>query len=76
MKNQFIAGLIGLFLCGALAFTGCKKTTPSLVVPADSVPLPARGFYLGILPTPAQGQILDSAYGEVDVVRAIRPRYL
>ncbi len=44
--------------------SGCKKVVSSVVSPLDSVPLPSRGFYLGMLPTPAQGQILDSAYAE------------
>jgi len=34
-------------------------------VPADSVPLPSRGFYMGTLPVPADGQSFDSAYAVV-----------
>ncbi len=32
------------------------------IIPADSPQLPDRGFYMGILPTPAEGQSFASAY--------------
>jgi len=37
---------------------------PENVVPADSPQLPARGFFIGVLPIPAQGQSFDDAYAQ------------
>ncbi|HID93900.1 MAG TPA: hypothetical protein EYP60_07375 [bacterium (Candidatus Stahlbacteria)] len=50
-----------------IILVGCKYTvapnnTHFPIVPADSVQMPARGFFMGILPTPAAGQDLASAY--------------
>jgi hypothetical protein len=40
----------------------CRGPGSGPVAPLDSVPMPARGFYMGLLPMPAEGQSLDSAY--------------
>ena len=34
------------------------------IVPADSLELPTRGFYTGVLPMPAEGQEVESVYRE------------
>ncbi len=55
------------------ALAGCsdvkKSTEPDLppanrerIVPVDSPDLPARGFFVGLLPTPRQGQSFSDAY--------------
>ncbi len=41
---------------------GCKETGP--VVPDDDPDVPARGFFMGVLPTPARGQSFDDAYAQ------------
>lgn len=47
---------------------GCKKATqttePIILNPIDSPQLPERGFYMGILPTPAEGQLFDDSYSQ------------
>ncbi len=43
---------------------GCRKPDDGPVAPVDSVPMPARGFYMGVLPIPAQGQSFDSVYAQ------------
>ncbi len=55
----------GLLLATALAaahVVGCQGSERGPAAPADSVALPARGFYMGVLPMPAEGQSFDSAY--------------
>jgi len=65
-------GLIVLgavLLLGFVLISGCtkKETTPAapeIVVPEDSPQLPSRGFFMGVLPTTAQGQSFDDAYAQ------------
>ncbi len=47
-----------------LILMGCRKRDSGPVAPADSIPMPARGFYMGVLPMPYEGQALESAYAE------------
>ena len=54
-------------LTAAIAATlvvGCQEPETGPVAPADSVPMPARGFYMGVLPMPASGQSFDSVYAQ------------
>ena len=58
-----------VILLGFVSINGCgkKNTTtaePSTVVPIDSLQLPSRGFYMGILPTAAQNQSFESSYSQ------------
>ncbi len=46
----------------SLLAAGCPSHESGPVEPVDSAPMPARGFYMGVLPMPAEGQSLDSAY--------------
>ncbi|MCX8014986.1 MAG: hypothetical protein N2748_03105 [candidate division WOR-3 bacterium] len=50
-----------------IIFNACKHKEPPLIpiVPIDAPSLPARGFFMGILPTPAVNQTFDSAYRQV-----------
>jgi hypothetical protein len=54
-----VVAAVALFL---LFVAGCHGPESGPVAPADSIPMPARGFYMGVLPMPAEGQSLDSAY--------------
>ena len=36
----------------------------TVIVPDDSPQLPSRGFFMGVLPTPARGQSFDEAYNQ------------
>jgi hypothetical protein len=47
-----------------LVVAGCHRPESGPVAPADSVPMPARGFYMGVLPIPAEGQSFDSVYAQ------------
>lgn len=52
--------LIGtVFISGFINQTGEDKITP-----ADSPVLPSRGFYMGVLPVPGNGQSFEEAYGQ------------
>jgi len=57
-----------LVLAGTILVAGCSDSdpsgpeTPTVVTPIDQPTLPPRGYYLGVLPTPAESQPLDSAY--------------
>jgi len=58
-----------IFLIAVLSLNGCTKneTTPveqETIVPDDSPQLPSRGFFMGLLPTTAQGQSFDNAYAQ------------
>jgi acyl-CoA-binding protein len=65
-------GVIGLYatlLIGAVLISRCAKnettpTEPETLVPVDSPKLPSRGFFMGMLPTPSQGQSFDDAYAQ------------
>jgi hypothetical protein len=63
-REMSVLGGVGAaaLLLVMLLSAGCRKTDTGPVAPADSVPMPARGFYMGVLPMPAEGQSLDSAY--------------
>ncbi len=37
---------------------------PEQLVPIDSAQLPSRGFFMGMLPTPARGQSFEDAYAQ------------
>jgi hypothetical protein len=55
-------GLLLKAVSAAFLVVGCHESESALVVPADSVPMPVRGFYMGVLPIPAEGQSFDSVY--------------
>jgi hypothetical protein len=44
--------------------TSSPAPTETVITPADSPSLPSRGFYMGLLPIPAEGQSLADAYKE------------
>jgi hypothetical protein len=46
----------------AVAGMGPSERQSATVVPADSSKLPSRGYYMGILPSPGEGQNFDEAY--------------
>jgi hypothetical protein len=46
----------------AVAGLGALQKAPTTIAPEDPLILPARGYYMGVLPTPAGGQSLDDAY--------------
>jgi hypothetical protein len=52
--RSVLVGVVAL-LC---VLTGCSST----VTPADSPELPARGYFMGVLPTPWEGQTFAQAY--------------
>jgi len=54
--------LIGIVLISECAKKEAAPAEPETLVPRDSPELPSRGFYMGILPTTAQGQSIDDAY--------------
>jgi hypothetical protein len=55
-------GLIFLLLT-LVIITGCHKQA-TIITPIDSPILPARGFFMGILPTPAENQSFSDAYNQ------------
>lgn len=60
-----------------LSVSGCSDLNPpdhgTTITPADSPEIPARGFFLGILPIPANGQALDDSYQQADQVAEFAP---
>jgi len=40
------------------------SSEPETIFPADSPKLPSRGFFMGVLPTTARGQSIESAYAQ------------
>lgn len=64
MPGAFRTALVAAFTLAALMPAGCHKPDSGPVAPADSVPMPARGFYMGVLPIPAEGQSFDSVYAQ------------
>jgi len=69
--NTRVSGKICLFTVLILVFVlmhGCanKKsaTEPEKIVPVDSPQIPSRGFFMGVLPSTAQGQSFDDAYAQ------------
>lgn len=67
-KFAIIAICVMLLIVGILISVLTKKETnppaPEIVVPEDSPQLPSRGFFMGVLPTTAQGQSFDAAYAQ------------
>jgi hypothetical protein len=47
--------------------------TETVITPADAPQLPARGFYMGLLPTPAEGQSFAEAFQEASKVADFVP---
>jgi hypothetical protein len=43
---------------------GLTDEEPGMIVPSDSPDPPLRGFYMGVLPTPAEGQTFEDAYSQ------------
>lgn len=69
-KNFLVAVLSLLILAGIVLISGCVEEKQSsfeseTLTPIDSPQLPSRGFFMGILPTPAQNQSLDDAYSQL-----------
>lgn len=69
IKKLRIIALCEVLLIGVLLISGCtkKETTaaePEILVPEDFPQLPSRGFFMGVLPTTAQGQSFDDAYAQ------------
>jgi len=63
-------GACSALLCVLLSACPPPEDTPDggvdgPVTPADDPALPARGYYLGLLPTPSAGGDLGATYGEV-----------
>jgi len=60
--------LLGISSAGAfLAACGVAPTLatePGKLVPADSLQVPSRGFFMGVLPTTAQGQSFEDAHAQ------------
>ncbi|MBE0480004.1 MAG: hypothetical protein IBX68_03390, partial [Dehalococcoidia bacterium] len=69
-KRRIIALLLAL--SGLVLLAGCLGAAPSspgaptatggTVTPADSHDLPARGFFMGVLPVPRDGQSFEDCY--------------
>lgn len=64
IKNSGVLVLCALLLLGFVLISGCGKKEPERIVPLDSPELPARGFFMGLLPTTAHGQSFDDAYNQ------------
>jgi hypothetical protein len=64
MPSMVRIALVAAFTLAALMPAGCHKPDSGPVAPADSVTMPARGFYMGVLPIPAEGQSFDSVYAQ------------
>lgn len=58
-KRQAAAGVVVIFF-----FAGCAQQSAQ-ITPADSPELPERGFLMGMLPIPEEGQSLEEAYSAV-----------
>ncbi len=66
VKVNFLV-LLTLMVTGVVLICGCtKEKSPEseTLTPIDSPHLPPRGFFMGVLPTTAQGQSFDSAYAQ------------
>jgi hypothetical protein len=44
--------------------SGLTDEEPGAIVPLDSPDTPLRGFHMGVLPTPAEGQTFEEAYSQ------------
>ncbi|MCX7785199.1 MAG: hypothetical protein N2201_03085 [candidate division WOR-3 bacterium] len=54
-----------LLLILLILLSGCHKKKEEPITPIDAPVLPLRGFFMGVLPIPAQGQTFDSVYKQV-----------
>lgn len=62
-----ILSAIVLSIITLILVSGCvNKTSPveQTITPLDSPKLPERGFFMGVLPTPAEGQTFEEAYSQ------------
>ncbi len=59
-----LLALCGVLLLGVVLISGCGKKERETIVSLDSPELPARGFFMGVLPTTAQGQSFDDVYAQ------------
>jgi hypothetical protein len=65
VANVFCAVfLVTVILIGRCTKEETTSAEPETVVPEDSPQLPSRGFFMGVLPTTAQGQSFDDAYAQ------------
>ena len=68
-----------MMVIAVLGFSGisCKRQPlppqETIIEPADSPELPARGFYMGVLPTPAAGQSFEESYLQASVFAEFSP---
>ena len=68
-KKFGVLAFCAMLLIGIVLISGCTKKEaspiePETLVPLDSPQLPARGFFMGVLPSTAQGQSFDDAYAQ------------
>ncbi|GIV19680.1 MAG: hypothetical protein KatS3mg023_1431 [Armatimonadota bacterium] len=56
--------LLGIVLASGRTKKEAPPTESEILVPVDSPQLPSRGFFMGVLPTTAQGQSFDDAYAQ------------
>jgi len=67
-KFGFLALCVILLISIVLISVCTKKVAPPIepetLVPMDSPQLPSRGFFMGVLPSTAQGQSFDDAYAQ------------
>jgi len=61
-SQQQILSIKTLIFILLLLSIGCKK--PEILKPIDNPPIPVRGFFMGLLPIPAQGQSFEDAYSQ------------
>lgn len=65
-------GLILISIC--VTFSGCTQThQPAAGITDTFPPLPSRGFYMGVLPNPAEGQPLEDAYAQAAIYAEFVP---
>ena len=59
--------LLACVACGGNGATSpdAGPDASTTIAPLDQVPLPARGYYLGVAPIPADGQSFQDAYLQV-----------
>ena len=67
----FLMALIGLiFISG---FLNSKRLEERRLVPADSPEIPERGFFMGVLPVPGNGQSFEEAYHQASLYVEFSP---
>lgn len=66
MRNNIfrVTALCAMVLIGTWWISGCIPTEPGKLTPIDSPQLPSRGFFMGLLPNPAQGQSFEDVYAQ------------